>query len=95
MKNEQHLRSEIREFVLQELLMGDAAAMLADGESFLETGTIDSTGVLEVVMFLEQTYSMKVHDRELVPENLDSVDNLVGFVLRKQRQQPQPQEHAA
>ena len=81
--NEQTLRHEIRRFVLDELLMGDAGAMLGDDESFLETGTIDSTGVLEVVMFLEQHYEMKVQDRELVPENLDSVQRLVQFVMRK------------
>jgi len=81
--NEQTLRNEIRRFVLDELLMGDAGAMLGDDESFLETGTIDSTGVLEVVMFLEQHYEMKVQDRELVPENLDSVQRLVQFVMRK------------
>jgi len=83
MTNEQQLRTEIRKFVLDELLMGDAAAMLDDEASFLETGTIDSTGVLEVVMFLEQSFGMKVHDRELVPENLDSVNRLVQFVVRK------------
>jgi acyl carrier protein len=84
-KSEQQLRTDIRQFVINELLMGDASAMLADGESFLETGTIDSTGVLEVVMFLEQSFSMKVDDRELVPENLDSVDQIVAFIGRKQR----------
>jgi acyl carrier protein len=64
--------------------MGDASSMLKDGESFLETGTIDSTGVLEVVTFLEANFGLKVEDREFVPENLDSVDNQVKFVLRKQ-----------
>ena len=93
-KSEQQLRTDIRQFVINELLMGDASAMLADGESFLETGTIDSTGVLEVVMFLEQSFSMKVDDRELVPENLDSVDNLVRFVMRKTQRLQQP-EHVA
>ena len=93
-KNEQQLRTDIRQFVINELLMGDASAMLADGESFLETGTIDSTGVLEVVMFLEHSYSMKVDDRELVPENLDSVDNIVRFVTRKTQRLQQP-EHVA
>lgn len=83
MTNEQQLRSEIRRFVQDELLMGDASAMLQDEESFLETGTIDSTGVLEVVTFLESSFGMKVHDRELLPENLDSVDRLVQFVMRK------------
>ena len=83
MMSEQQLRTEIRQFVVNELLMGDASAMLNDGESFLETGTIDSTGVLEVVMFLEQSFGMTVDDRDLVPENLDSVDSLVQFVMRK------------
>jgi len=83
MKNEHQLRSEIRQFVLDELLMGDSASMLDDGESFVETGTIDSTGVLEVVMFLEHNFQLKVQDRELVPENLDSVNRLVQFVMCK------------
>ncbi len=83
MKNEHQLRSEIRQFVLDDLLMGDTTSMLDDGESFLETGTIDSSGVLEVVMFLEHNFQLKVQDRELVPENLDSVNRLVQFVMRK------------
>jgi acyl carrier protein len=83
MKNEHQLRSEIRQFVLDDLLMGDTASMLDDGESFLETGTIDSVGVLDIVMFLEHNFHLKVQDRELVPENLDSVNRLVQFVMRK------------
>lgn len=83
MKNEHQLRSEIRQFVLDDLLMGDTTSMLDDGESFLETGTIDSIGVLDIVMFLECNFQLKVQDRELVPENLDSVNRLVQFVMRK------------
>ena len=83
MKNEHQLRSEIRQFVLDDLLMGDTASMLDDGASFLETGIIDSTGVLDIVMFLEHNFQLKVQDRELVPENLDSVNRLVQFVVRK------------
>ncbi len=84
MNSEHQLRSEIRRFVQDELLMGDGSAMLEDEESFIDSGTIDSTGVLEVVMFLEETFGLKIQDRELVPENLDSVDRLVQFVMRKQ-----------
>jgi len=83
MKNEHQLRSEIRQFVLDDLLMGATASMVDDGESFLETGTIDSIGVLDIVMFLEHNFQLKVQDRELVPENLDSVNRLVQFVMRK------------
>ena len=83
MANENEIKQQIREFVIENFLMGDAAAMLKDGESFLETGTIDSTGVLEVVTFLETQFSLKVDDKDLVPENLDSVDNLTKYVLRR------------
>jgi len=83
MKNEHQLRSEIRQFVLDDLLLGDTASMLDDDESFLETGTLDSSSVLEVVMFLEHNFQLTVQDRELVPENLDSVNRLVQFVMLK------------
>lgn len=83
MKTDDQIRAEIRQFVVESFLMGDTSAMLADHESFLENGTIDSTGVLEVVMFLETNFGVKVEDRELLPENIDSVDNQVKFVLRK------------
>jgi len=85
MMSEDQVREAVRGFVLDSLLMGDPSAMLADSASFLETGTIDSTGVLEIVMFLEQNLKVAVADRELVPENLDSIDRLVRFVVGKQR----------
>ena len=84
MKSESQIRAELRQFVIDNFLMGDAAAIGGDGDSFMETGTIDSTGMLEIVMFLEQNFDLKVDDRDLVPENLDSLDNLVKFVGRKQ-----------
>jgi acyl carrier protein len=84
MKHEDQIRAEIRQFVVENFLMGDASAMLEDHESFLESGTIDSTGVLEVVMFLESNFGFEVSDVELLPENIDSIDNQVRFVLRKQ-----------
>ena len=46
-------------------------------------GIIDSTGILEVIFFLEENFGIKVEDEEMVPENLDSIDNLVAFVARK------------
>lgn len=83
MANENEIKQQIREFVIENFLMGDASSMLKDGESFLETGTIDSTGVLEVVTFLETAFELKVDDKDLVPENLDSVNNLAKYVLRR------------
>jgi acyl carrier protein len=73
----------IREFVITNFLFGQDGAKLRDDESFLEGGIIDSTGVLELVGFLEQQFDISVGDRELLPENLDSVDNAARFVARK------------
>ncbi len=53
-------------------------------KSLLEAGIIDSTGVLEIILFIEETFGFKVKDEEMLPENLDSIDNLVAFVQRKQ-----------
>ncbi len=77
------IRTAVRQFVIDAFLLGDASQMPADDASFLESGTIDSTGVLEVILFLEERFAIKVEDRELVPANIDSVDNQVRFVLGK------------
>ena len=55
----------------------------ADDQSFLESGIIDSTGLLELVSFVEERYGISIADRELMPENLDSLKNLSQFVARK------------
>ena len=83
MKTETQIRAEVRAFIIENFLMGDATDMLDDQGSFLKNGIIDSTGVLEVVMFLESNFGLKVEDRELLPENIDSVDNQVAFVFGK------------
>lgn len=73
----------ITTFIVDNFLFGNAADAPSSSTSFMETGLIDSTGVLELVAFVESTYSIKVGDDELVPENLDSVANLAAFVARK------------
>jgi acyl carrier protein len=73
----------IREFVISNFLFGENGDSLTDTRSFLETGIIDSTGVLELVAFLEQRFGIAVADRELLPENLDSVENVSRFVAGK------------
>ncbi len=72
----------IREFIINNFLFGDSQG-LQDDVSFLESGIIDSTGILELVTFLEETYSIQIQDDELVPENLDSVANIVQFLDKK------------
>jgi acyl carrier protein len=81
---EKHIEEKIRGFVSQTFLKGgEANPGLESDTSFLEKGIVDSTGVLELVAFLEETFDIKVEDEELVPENLDSVSNLVRFVKGK------------
>lgn len=59
------------------------AGDLTDDASLLELGVVDSTGVLELVMHIEETFGFKVADEELIPDNLDSIDSLTAFVQRK------------
>ena len=77
------LAAEIRRFIVDNFLFGQDSARLTDEGSFLENGVIDSTGFLELVTFLEQTYDIAIADRELVPENLDSLRRVTEFVARK------------
>lgn len=77
------MRQDLRQFVTENFLFGAGNRSFADSDSFLEQGIIDSTGVLELVLFLEQKYDIGVNDSELVPENLDSIDNLVRFIERR------------
>lgn len=74
--------SKVREFVVENFLFGDGESLKPD-TSFLEEGIIDSTGILELVMFLEETYGIKIEDDELVPENLDNLRNMGAFLERK------------
>lgn len=76
------IREQLRSFVANNFLFDDDQNLL-DSTSFLGTGIIDSTGILELISFLEKTYSITVKDDELIPENLDSIGNVLGFLQRK------------
>ena len=77
------IEQQIQNFIIENFLFGDASTGLKNSDSFLEGGIIDSTGVLELVSHLEETYGIKVEDEELIPENLDSIANVSGFIQRK------------
>jgi acyl carrier protein len=79
------IEEKIRSFIQDNFLLGDKNKVIKEDESFLQGGIIDSTGVLELVNFIEETYKIKVEDEELVPENLDSIKNLVAYIHRKQK----------
>jgi acyl carrier protein len=73
---------QLRAFIYQNFLFRQEF-VLGDSDSFLANGLIDSTGVLELVAFLEETFGIIVEDRELTPENLDTFENLTAYVVRK------------
>jgi acyl carrier protein len=75
-------RQQIRQFVLSNFYVADPAA-LVDSASLLEAGIVDSTGVLEIITFLETTFGIEVADAEMLPDNLDSVERLVAYLKRK------------
>jgi acyl carrier protein len=79
----QDSREKIRHFIRESFLFGGNDE-LRDDDSFLEMGIVDSTGVLELVAFLEGEWELTIDDSELIPENLDSVDNIARFLDRKQ-----------
>lgn len=74
--------AEIKAFIISNFLFGQDRG-LADDQSFLESGIIDSTGMLELVSFVEEKYGISIEDRELVPQNLDSLRNISQLVARK------------
>ena len=78
------VEQKIRDYILENYLFSDDQSQLKSGDSFLGKGIIDSTGILEVIYFLEDEFGIKVEDEEMIPENLDSVNNIVAFVGKKQ-----------
>jgi len=76
------LKDKIRTFVVENFLFGNNQK-LEDTTSFLEEGIIDSTGVLELVTFIEEEFSIVVEDEELIPENLDSIYNVTAYLGKK------------
>jgi acyl carrier protein len=78
------MKKIIRQYILENLLFTEDESVLQDSDSFLDGGIIDSTGVMEIILFIEETFGIKVDDDEMIPANLDSIDNLSAFIMRKQ-----------
>jgi acyl carrier protein len=76
------LKQQIREFIVENFLFGNDNG-LKDDSSFLDEGIMDSTGALELVTFLEEEFSITVEDEELIPENLDSINNVTAYLGKK------------
>jgi acyl carrier protein len=73
----------VREFIVEKLLFGQNRDDLLDTTSLTGSGILDSTAVLELVGFIEETFGIEVADDELVPQNLDSIEGIASFVARK------------
>ena len=78
------VEQKIRDYILDNYLFTDDQSALSNQDSFLDKGIIDSTGIMEVIFFLEEEFGVQVEDEEMVPENLDSVKNIVSYIERKQ-----------
>lgn len=78
------LKQSIRAFIETSFLFREDRGGLTDGKSLLGAGLINSTGILELVTYLESAFGLVVLDEEIVPENLNSVDQIAAYVIRKQ-----------
>ena len=79
------IESDLRGFLSANYFLGEDPSQLAASGSLIEAGLIDSTGVLELVGYLEEQFGIRITNDELLPENLDSIENIVGFVERKRQ----------
>lgn len=77
------LQTQVRTFILENYLFTDDESALGPDESLLDRGIVDSTGMLEIIMFIEDELGVQVADDEMIPENLDSVNRIAAFVARK------------
>ena len=77
------IKTQVRSYIVDNFIMNPDAASFADGDSFLDKHLVDSTGFLELVTFVEETWNLVVEDEEMVPENLDSLDHIDAYVRRK------------
>ena len=78
------VKKQIRDFIVQNALFGSSERNFNDEDSFLEKEIIDSTGVLELVSFVEERFGIEVGDEELIPDNFDSISKLGEYVRKKQ-----------
>lgn len=78
-----NIEQSIKNFIIENFIIDGNTDQLDLDQSFLESGIIDSTGILELVSFIEEQYSITLEDEELIPDNLDSVNNVVKFINKK------------
>ena len=83
MEQRQDIEDGVRRFITENFPLGDTGHELAGGESLLEVGVIDSVGVLELIEYLEASYSIAIPDEDVLPENLDSIEAIGRYVVAR------------
>lgn len=79
----QDIKSQVRLYIFDNFIMSGDSGDLKDGDSFMERHILDSTGFIELITFLEEAFGVRVEDDEMVPENLDSLNNIENFLRKK------------
>lgn len=85
MQDTSDAKSTLRTLILEDYLFTDDESALTDDMSFLQEGILDSMGILEIIMFLEERFQVSVAEDEMIPQNLDSINNLLGYIERKRK----------
>jgi len=82
-KAQNNIKVILREFITENFLLSAGLDTFEEDDSFMEKGIIDSTGVLELLEFIEERFNIRVEDEEVIPDNLDSLNKLTSFINRK------------
>lgn len=77
------IKSKLREYIISNFLFGYSEEDLKNDTSFFELGVLDSTGIMELVTYIEREFNVAVKDEEILRENLDSIDLMSNFILKK------------
>jgi acyl carrier protein len=78
--------AEIKSFIAKNFLFSDDGDAVADNESLMKNGTLDSTGILELIMFVEEKFQLKIPDEDMLPENFDSVRAIADYIENRRQQ---------
>lgn len=85
MSSQNNIRGILKQFITESYLKASGFDDIDDRDSFMEMGLIDSTGILELLEFVEETFTIRVEDEEVVPDNLDSLERLTSFIESKMK----------
>jgi acyl carrier protein len=81
--SKEQIKTNVKSYIAKTFYFNDSSFSIDDNTSFLETGIIDSTGILELINFIQDEFSVKVNDDEMLPENLDSLENIAAYLGKK------------